>query len=617
MKAISKIVIVLVIALAALATAPGFAEGPAPGLPGWTPERFTAPPEEDAHVQPAQPPQAGPGVLITVTTTVPAANPGDGACSLIEAIDNANSDSDSSGGDCPAGAGPDTIHLAAAATYTLDAVHNATDGDNGLPSITTTVVVEGNGSIIERSAAGITPAFRLIHVSPGAELTLNDLTLRNGNSSTSDGGGIRNQGGTLTLNGCVVHNNWATGANSDGGGIFNAAQGSDATTMLVNSQVVNNSATVSGGGIYTIASSNVTATLTISNSLVSLNLAGEAAGGIRSTIYSGSQNYGNVVQVLRSEVSENLSSNSAGFVGGGGIVNNYAQLLIADSVVKGNRAETGSAYGGGLINNFGDATILRSAITHNVAASSSGPFPAGGGGVVNSDGTMVIANSTLSGNVVNGGASGGALLLVNFFGSAPSDVTVVNSTLSGNQADGAGGAAAAMDFAGGQPVGGAFVNTVVAYNPAGDGRNCTAMPGTVFLSGGHNLEDLDTCAFNQTGDLVNTDPMLGPLQNNGGPTETHALLPGSPAINGGDDGVCAAPPVSAVDQRGAGRPMGAACDIGAYEAESPPTAVRVASLEAAAAGAAPVPPAAALSGLLVTLAAGLAAAARRRRTILR
>jgi hypothetical protein len=62
------------------------------------------------------------------------------------------------------------------------------------------------------------------------------------------------------------------------------------------------------------------------------------------------------------------------------------------------------------------------------------------------------------------------------------------------------------------------------------------------------------------GDQVNTDPMVGPLAENGGPTLTHALLTGSPAIDAGDDAVC-----PATDQRGVSRPQGVACDIGAYE----------------------------------------------------
>lgn len=79
---------------------------------------------------------------------------------------------------------------------------------------------------------------------------------------------------------------------------------------------------------------------------------------------------------------------------------------------------------------------------------------------------------------------------------------------------------------------------------------------------GHNLDSGSTCGFASPGDLSNTDPKLGPLQNNGGFTATHALLPGSPAIDAGSPDC---PPL-AIDQRGVARPQGPACDIGAYEA---------------------------------------------------
>ncbi|MCS7222228.1 MAG: choice-of-anchor Q domain-containing protein [Anaerolineae bacterium] len=83
-----------------------------------------------------------------------------------------------------------------------------------------------------------------------------------------------------------------------------------------------------------------------------------------------------------------------------------------------------------------------------------------------------------------------------------------------------------------------------------------------MTSQGHNLSDDATCAawLTASGDLNHTDPRLGPLQDNGGPTPTHALLPGSPAINAGTNVGC--PPT---DQRGVPRPQGPRCDIGAFE----------------------------------------------------
>jgi hypothetical protein len=98
-----------------------------------------------------------------------------------------------------------------------------------------------------------------------------------------------------------------------------------------------------------------------------------------------------------------------------------------------------------------------------------------------------------------------------------------------------------------------FKNTILAANSP---YNCAG----VFSTQGYNLEDASTCAFSGPGDLTNTDPMLGPIQDNGGPPWTHALLPGSPAINAGTNSGC-----PGADQRGVKRPLFGTCDIGAYE----------------------------------------------------
>ena len=109
-----------------------------------------------------------------------------------------------------------------------------------------------------------------------------------------------------------------------------------------------------------------------------------------------------------------------------------------------------------------------------------------------------------------------------------------------------------------------LLNTIVASQPAGGDCGGTGMR----ISQGHNLDSDGTCIIGGAiGDITDPDPLLGPLQDNGGPTETHALLPGSPAIDAGDDATC---PVA--DQRGVPRPPEkdgdtTSCDIGAYETE--------------------------------------------------
>ncbi len=99
---------------------------------------------------------------------------------------------------------------------------------------------------------------------------------------------------------------------------------------------------------------------------------------------------------------------------------------------------------------------------------------------------------------------------------------------------------------------------IVADNSAPTDANCNGDDATSL---GYNLADDASCGFFATGDLVVADAMLGPLADKGGPTDTHDLLPGSPAIDAGSP---ACPP-PATDQRGVARPQGAACDIGAVE----------------------------------------------------
>ena len=110
-----------------------------------------------------------------------------------------------------------------------------------------------------------------------------------------------------------------------------------------------------------------------------------------------------------------------------------------------------------------------------------------------------------------------------------------------------------------------LVNAIIANNTGGD---CLFAVSSL----GHNLDSDGTCNLTATGDLSNTDPLLGPLQDNGGPTFTHTLLPGSPAIDAIPLEACTdkdGNPIT-TDQRGVLRPQGAACDLGAFEFQPPP-----------------------------------------------
>ena len=154
-----------------------------------------------------------------------------------------------------------------------------------------------------------------------------------------------------------------------------------------------------------------------------------------------------------------------------------------------------------------------------------------------------MSNSTFSGNSADAGGG-----IYNYSSAA----TVSNSTFSGNSGYGEGGGIATYGAL-------TLKNTIVANNRPGG--NCF---GTI-IDGVGNLSYPDT-----TCPGINGDPRLGPLRNNGGPTETMALGRGSAAIDAANDAICEAPPVNNLDQRGIVRPQGSHCDIGAVEQQPYP-----------------------------------------------
>ena len=168
---------------------------------------------------------------------------------------------------------------------------------------------------------------------------------------------------------------------------------------------------------------------------------------------------------------------------------------------------------------------------------------------------MSIDNSTLSGNAA--ATNGGALLNDGFAGNGTTVIT--NTTLSGNGAGSSGVAGAVFNQSGSIEIGNTIFN-------AGQGANLRNSGGTI-TSRGYNLSSDDGGGFlNGSGDQINTNPMLGPLQDNGGPTFTHALLLGSPAIDAGDPNFTPPPDF---DQRGLGFPRVAnnRINIGALEVQ--------------------------------------------------
>jgi hypothetical protein len=337
----------------------------------------------------------------------------------------------------------------------------------------------------------------------------NDHVVR---QSCAANGVLRQEGaGSVTLQSVTITGGAAAG---DGGGL--AAAGD---VVIVDSTVTANTAGGKGGGIWTSASATVTG----------------------------------------SALSDNQAGLSTPDGYGGGL---WAQghLALTDSVVTANIAD-GS---GGASGNSG-ATILRSTISNNV-----GPGGAGGTGSL---GSITVQDSTISGNTALQSGAGGV--------GAVGPITLVNSTVVDNQAGAIGG-------------GGVFSDstttlvyaTVVANGTTGVGANVVGSRITSFgsvvalavngepgcrgttSSQGYDFSDDDSCGFTAATDRQNAgDPNLGALADNGGPTLTRAPLSGSPLAGVIPTGACQADGAAGIttDQRGAPRPQGSACDIGAVE----------------------------------------------------
>ncbi|MCB0133679.1 MAG: hypothetical protein KDD75_01040, partial [Caldilineaceae bacterium] len=241
--------------------------------------------------------------------------------------------------------------------------------------------------------------------------------------------------------------------------------------------------------------------------------------------------------VTMNEITVSGGNVTGPFVSGGGI-RNVGNLTLNNSTLSGNMAE---GLGGGLWNG-GIVTITNSTVTGNTSTDNYG------GGLDNSGtGTMTLQNSTVSGNTATEHGGG-----ISSFGTTNIDST----TIAGNTSTSYGGA---LFLESGITT---LRNSILADSTGG--VDCGVLFGSIS-DGGHNLvESLINCPITNgvNGNIVGEDPMLGPLADNGGPTQTRALLAGSPAIDAGDTTLT-------TDQRGVARPQGTADDIGAFEVSAP------------------------------------------------
>jgi hypothetical protein len=369
--------------------------------------------------------------------------------------------------------------------------------------------------------------FCIFHVMPGITSTIAGLTISGGGGS----GGILNDHATLTIDRCAVQNSFAY----SGGGIYNDGSEGNATLTVRNSTIRLNGASFAGGGIYNDADNNGNATLSLMNSVITGNIAayyenfgGGTGGGIH--------NSGGTLMIINSAVINNHAGVSDPFPAGfGGGIYSSGMLTITNSMISGNQCY----LGGGGIACTGGVTITSSTVSGNAANGWHDGQPWGRAGGIT--GNVTFINSTLSGNYASlstGGIEGSG--------------TIINSTISGNDGGGI-SATGALDIG----------NTIIK---AGSGANLFNNGGTIMSHGYNVCSDAGGGFLNGPGDQINTDPLLGPLQNNGGPTFTHELLNGSPAIDAGDPNFT---PPPYYDQRGPEfwRVRNGRIDVGSFEVQ--------------------------------------------------
>lgn len=500
-------------------------------------------------------------------------------CTLVDAIRSANANMALGG--CDTGSGADTLNLLTDVTLTT-AYGYLYFGDTGLPLVTSNITIEGNGNTIERDGAA--PDFRILAVSTGGNLTLNNVTISGGKTPNS-GGAIFNRG-TVAVTNSTVSNNMA----SNGGGIRGRY---GAALSITNSTISNNTAGSNGGGLYL---SEVSEAI-ITNSRITGNT-GNAGGGIKTASNSGD------LTITDSLLSDNFANDR------GGAVYAQASLSISNSTISDNDANSdgGGVFGrdvfeisystirdntsgrdGGGIYNDGDLTLSNSTVSGNDAIED-------GGGLYNgSADSSTITNSTFSGNTAT---EGGGLYAE--FGTG--NLTVSNSTFIANSATNGGGMAI-------RDVGSTLSlnRTLISGNVATNGRElyndgATVTAANYNLFGRSGISDAqafvgftpgatDLKATNDGTPILLADILEITLQANGGPESgptgneeailTHALVDDSVAIDAAPDTDCSLPPVNGIDQRGAARnadgdgsASGTECDIGAFEygAVTPPGA---------------------------------------------
>jgi hypothetical protein len=457
----------------------------------------------------------------------------------------------------------------------------------GLGATTGNLTIDGPGAsllTVERDPSASTQ-FRVL-ATQVPNLTLSNFTLSGGTITAAGDATLGNTGtGSFgaVLDHMVITGNNANGSNAFAGGLYIDRY---VTAVLENSQVTQNTSATNEGGVEV----QVGALLTVENSTISNNSATAGIGGgivvsidatlnlIDSTVSNNSAtsvgaglfaDIDSTVNIIGSTI----SGNTAGSFGGALFANPGANVSIVNSTISGNAGTAGGgiffAYGGSL-------SVTGSTISGNSATATSTSSANGGGGIYfygapnfGSQAPVTITNSTIADN--QSATTGGGILL-NIFGGPSNrhrELLLSNTTVTGNSASGSAGGGIYSNNA-------VYTSNIVLQNSIVAGNTNTAAPdikttgpvtaqfsaigSTTGMTGSNSLDAVST-------GLVGANLLLGPLQDNGGPTQTVAPKAGSPLIDAGSNALVAAGITT--DQRGFNRtfPGGGTVDIGSVEAQ--------------------------------------------------
>jgi fibronectin-binding autotransporter adhesin len=575
----------------------------------------------------AVPAAANAGTVTVSTSADEFFTAGGSGCSIREAISTAAANATTANG-CSynaTGGINDTIQFASSSVdpvLTIAPTGNADDNASGDldieadPATEGTLTIQGLGQSTTTVEGGVGLSDgpdRLIDHEDGT-LEIKDLTLKDGNTAAAAaGGGIRSRPGnsaadvldlgnvtlsdnTADTNGggidatgvsavnvtnSIIELNDALGAGASGGGINVGSNVTDFT--LTDGQVTENTLGPNddlnnqGGGFANSSAGSVS----ISGTRISGNTAGGGKGG-------GVANLAGTLNVSGATIAGNGGAFAGGGVSGAGVRTNINGSQVTENAVETNSAVTLAAGGG--IHVFTNAVLTDSVVAGNRVVEAEWPATSLSGAGVSSANSVTLNRSTVSGNFFQGESPGdgsphfGAGVASN---SSSSHLTLLNSTVTGNtDTDASTSAGTVAGFQTGTVV--RVIQSTIARNPHSSAAFSLDFPGagsTVELRGSviddgpsacgtftgtssYNVDAGASCPVG-TGGIGNAAPLLGPLGANGGPTETLALLAGSPAIDRVPLAGCKddlGGPL-AVDQRGLARPVpaGAGCDAGAYE----------------------------------------------------